>query len=70
MNVLIDDGKITLISAEKIVTRSNKIDGSGKYLTPGIMDSHAHVSLIPGMGFGVEPVSVEHPKITKSYFKQ
>ena len=34
------------------------------------MDSHAHVSSIPGMGFGVEPVAIKNPKLVQAYFEQ
>jgi len=70
MNVLIVDGRITQITANKIKTKANKIEGKGKYLTPGIMDSHAHVSSIPGMGFGAEPIAMKNPALTELYFKQ
>lgn len=70
MNVLIDDGRIAKITKSKITTYDSSVDGSGKFLTPGIMDSHAHVSSIPGMGFGVEPVSRKHPKLAEAYFEQ
>lgn len=70
MNVLIDDGRITKITKSEITSYAMKINGSGKFLTPGIMDSHVHVSSIPGMGFGVEPMPVKHPQLTKSYYKQ
>jgi len=70
MNVLIVDGRITQITANKIKTKAKKIEGKGKYLVPGIMDSHAHVSSIPGMGFGAEPIAMKNPALTKLYFKQ
>jgi imidazolonepropionase-like amidohydrolase len=70
MNVLLEDGRITEITQKKITTFDLKIDGAGKFLTPGIMDSHAHVSSIPGMGFGVEPVAIKHPKLVKAYYEQ
>jgi hypothetical protein len=70
MNVLINDGRITEITDEKIISYDLKINGMGKFLTPGLMDSHAHVSSIPGMGFGVEPVAIKNPKLVKAYFEQ
>ncbi len=70
MNVLINDGRITEITQDKITSYDLKINGKGKFLTPGLMDSHAHVSSIPGMGFGVEPVAIKHPKLVKAYFEQ
>lgn len=70
MNVLLNDGRITKITQNKITSYDVKINGLGKFLTPGIMDSHAHVSSIPGMGFGVEPVAINHPTLVKAYFEQ
>ncbi|NOU49118.1 amidohydrolase family protein [Pseudoalteromonas sp. JBTF-M23] len=70
MNILISDGRITEITSKKITSYDHKINGMGKFLTPGLMDSHAHVSSIPGMGFGVEPVAIKHPKLVKAYFEQ
>ena len=79
MNVLIDDGRIIQISNNNLTNDSNekentsydiRINGTDKFLTPGLMDSHAHVSSIPGMGFGVEPMAIKHPEIVKAYFGQ
>jgi imidazolonepropionase-like amidohydrolase len=70
MNVLIENGRIIQITKKRITSKAPKINGFGKYLTPGIMDSHVHVSSIPGMGFGVDPVSVKHPNLAKAYYKQ
>jgi hypothetical protein len=70
MNVLLYDGRITEITQNKITSYDFKINGADKFLTPGIMDSHAHVSSIPGMGFGVEPMAIKHPKLVKAYFEQ
>jgi len=70
MNVLINDGRITEITNKKITSYDLKINGLGKFLTPGLMDSHAHVSSIPGMGFGVEPVAIKNPKLVQAYFEQ
>lgn len=70
MNVLINDGRIAEITNDKIISYDLKINGMGKFLTPGLMDSHAHVSSIPGMGFGVEPVAIKNPKLVEAYFEQ
>lgn len=48
----------------------NVIDGSGQFLVPGIMDSHAHVSSIPGLGFGGEVHAQKNKRLVKAYFKQ
>ncbi len=70
MNVVLDGGRITEVTERNVTSFDLKIDGKGKFLTPGIMDSHAHVSSIPGMGFGVEPMAIKHPNIVRSYFVQ
>lgn len=70
--VLIVDDRIKLISDGDVELTSDVqvIDGRELYLTPGIMDSHVHVSSIPGMGFGVEPVARKNPDIAKNYYRQ
>lgn len=72
VHVLISDGRIKTISSSKIeITSGTKvIDGKALYLAPGIMDSHVHVSSIPGMGFGVEPVAQRNGAIAEKYYKQ
>lgn len=71
-HVLISDGRIKTVSSSKIkrTLGVHVIDGAALYLTPGIMDSHVHVSSIPGMGFGVEPVAREHSALAEKYYKQ
>lgn len=72
VHVRISDGRIKTISSSKIeITSGTKvIDGKTLYLAPGIMDSHVHVSSIPGMGFGVEPVAQRNGAIAEKYYKQ
>lgn len=70
MNVLLSDGRISEITRKKISSFDLKINGLGKFLTPGLMDSHAHVSSIPGMGFGVEPVAIKNQVLAQAYFEQ
>jgi imidazolonepropionase-like amidohydrolase len=50
-NVLIRDDRIVAVSARKLTPGSGatRIDGRGKFLTPGIMDSHVHFNDAPGM---------------------
>jgi hypothetical protein len=52
-NVKIVAGKISEISTKPIIARPNTkiIDATGQYLTPGLMDSHVHLSLMPGLKF-------------------
>jgi len=70
--VLIENGRIeqisaTAISADKMAIR---INGRGKYLTPGLMDSHAHVTIIPGIGFTTSKRAKNSPKLVDTYLKQ
>lgn len=45
------DGRIAKISSTPIAvrTKSRLIDGKGKYLIPGLMDSHVHTQTMPGL---------------------
>lgn len=53
-NVLIRDGRIVSVGARPIDAASGavRIDGRGRFLTPGIMDSHVHVGDVPGLPLG------------------
>lgn len=72
MNVMMVDGRIKTISSHNFssVVDVNVVDGTDMFLVPGMMDSHVHVSSIPGMGFGVDPVSRKHPELAELYFAQ
>ncbi|HET9865634.1 MAG TPA: amidohydrolase family protein [Steroidobacteraceae bacterium] len=51
--VLVRDGRIAAVSDRAIAAPdARKLDGSGKFLTPGIMDGHVHVSDAVGLPFG------------------
>ncbi|HEX6396375.1 MAG TPA: hypothetical protein VFZ95_03040, partial [Steroidobacteraceae bacterium] len=48
--VLVRDGRIAAVSERPIAAPdARKLDGSGKYLAPGIMDGHVHVSDAVGL---------------------
>jgi imidazolonepropionase-like amidohydrolase len=53
-HVLIREERIANISAQPIPAdrRVERIDGRNKFLTPGLMDSHVHVSHPPGLPLG------------------
>ncbi|SDL98153.1 amidohydrolase family protein [Maricaulis salignorans] len=71
-NVLVRDGVIVAVSAEPITAgrQAQRIDASGRFLTPGLMDSHHHVAFVPGMGaMGVTPAS-DHPALVEAYMAQ
>lgn len=46
------------------------IEGEGKYLTPGIMDSHVHVGSIPGIGFLDSPNASQYAGMVDEYLTQ
>ena len=49
-NVLIRDGRIAAISEQPISTGApTRLNARGKFLAPGLMDSHVHVSDVPGL---------------------
>jgi len=51
--VLVRDGRIAAVSDSAIAAPdARKLDGSGKFLTPGLMDGHVHVSNAIGLPFG------------------
>jgi imidazolonepropionase-like amidohydrolase len=50
-SVLIKDGKIAAVGAEiKVPEGAVVIDGTGRILTPGLIDSHSHLGLGPSGG--------------------
>jgi imidazolonepropionase-like amidohydrolase len=69
-HVLIRDGRIVSVGQQRVATRADtiKLSGRGKFLTPGIMDSHVHVS----DAAGVPPLSDEPDIVAlrEAYFRQ
>ena len=43
-DVLLKDGKITMVGSELSENGARVIDGTGKHLTPGIIDEHSHLA--------------------------
>lgn len=69
-NVLIRDGRIVSVGRQRTTAKADtrKIDGRGKFLTPGLMDSHVHVSDAAGIPpIGNDPVLVA---LRDAYFRQ
>ena len=48
-NLGVKDGKITIISKEPISAK-NEIDAKGKWVIPGVVDTHVHFALKQGQG--------------------
>ena len=71
-NVLVEDGRIVRIDRTlkaKKPAGSTLIDARGQYLIPGLIDSHVHLSSVPGIGMVPDQVKLNQPE-AKSYFKR
>ena len=75
-SVLIEHGLITRVETSQNAKKPEGTTGfsaRGQYLIPGLMDSHVHVSSIPGMNPDrvdlTQPYS-KHEALAESYFKQ
>jgi imidazolonepropionase-like amidohydrolase len=68
--VLVRDGRIDLVSDRPIAAPKDarRLDGTGKFLTPGITDAHVHVSQAIGLPFGSNDPAL--PALEKSFFVQ
>ena len=68
--VLIRDGRIAAVSDQKIAAPvgARQLDGTGKFLTPGITDAHVHVSQAIGLPFGTNDPGLV--ALEKAFFAQ
>jgi imidazolonepropionase-like amidohydrolase len=68
--VLVRDGRIAAIGDQKITASANAthVDGRGKFLVPGLMDSHVHVSDPIGIPYFSPDPAV--PGLKKAYYQQ
>ena len=68
--VLVRDGRIAAVSSQAIPppAGARRLDGTGKFLTPGLFDGHVHVSQAIGLPFG--STDPEIPKMEKEFFAQ
>lgn len=69
-SVRVEDGIITEVSSTKIKPQPDAqiIDGKNKFLIPGLMDSHVHVTNMPGLKFGDE--GAKHLQELQQLFEQ
>lgn len=69
-HVLVRDGRIALVSDKPIPppAGARKLDGTGKFLTPGLTDAHVHVSDAIGLPFGWDDPSLA--KMADEFFAQ
>ncbi|WKV11563.1 amidohydrolase family protein [Marivirga harenae] len=58
-DVLLENGKIAKIGKGLTTSGAREIDGTGKHLTPGIIDEHSHIAISRGVNEGSEAVTAE-----------
>jgi imidazolonepropionase-like amidohydrolase len=58
-DVLIENGKIVKIGTNISSPNAKQIDGSGKFLTAGIIDEHSHIAISNGVNEGGQNCSAE-----------
>src|SRR4051812_9231075 len=65
-HVLVKDGRISEVGTGAVSAAAaagvTRIDGRGKFLTPGLMDSHVHVTNLPGL---IDPHHDPSPSMQK-----
>jgi imidazolonepropionase-like amidohydrolase len=68
-HVLVRDGRIAAVSAQPIAAPgARRLDGTGKFLTPGITDAHVHVSQAIGLPPGSQDPAIA--ALEKQFFAQ
>jgi imidazolonepropionase-like amidohydrolase len=69
-HVLIRDGRIATVSDQPITAPAStrRLDGSGKFLTPGLTDAHVHVSDPIGLPFGSQEPGIAD--LAQDFFAQ
>ena len=67
--VQIENGLITHVGETRpgIAGSFIIIDGSDKYLIPGLIDSHTHLANVAGLNGGLKR---KHPEFAEEYFRQ
>ncbi len=58
-DVLIRNGKIMQIGKGLAAGNARVVDGTGKHLTPGILDEHSHIAISRGVNEGTQSVTSE-----------
>jgi imidazolonepropionase-like amidohydrolase len=69
-SVLIEDGRIARVERTQKAKRADGtivVSGNGRYLIPGLIDSHVHLDSVPGIGMIPDQVKLNEP-LAKSYF--
>ncbi|MGX5817829.1 amidohydrolase family protein [Chitinophaga lutea] len=58
-DVLVRNGKIAQVGKGLAAGNARVIDGTGKHLTPGILDEHSHIAISRGVNEGTQSVTSE-----------
>lgn len=58
-DVLVRNGKIAQIGKGLSAGKARVIDGTGKHLTPGLLDEHSHIAISRGVNEGTQSVTSE-----------
>jgi len=58
-DVLIENGKIKAVGKNLSANGAKVIDGTGKHVTPGIVDEHSHIAVTSGVNEGTHSVTSE-----------
>jgi imidazolonepropionase-like amidohydrolase len=69
-SVLIENGRIVTVERKKGMKKpvgATVVSGEGQFLIPGLIDSHVHVTSLPGMS---TDQAKTNPEIVRQYFRQ
>ena len=68
-SVIIENDTILYVGKDKLTLTGNfkEIDATGKYLIPGLIDSHVHLGYVAGLS---TRLTRQHPELAKPYFEQ
>lgn len=58
-DVLIRNGKIAQVGKGLSAGKARVVDGTGKHLTPGLLDEHSHIAISRGVNEGTQSVTSE-----------
>jgi len=70
--VLLEGGRIRSVGTTRppVAKDVRVVDGRGRFLVPGLIDSHVHVGTPPGMGTLTEDFVKRHEAILAAYWRQ
>ncbi len=71
-DVLVRDGRIAEVRQGRMdaIPGVPVLDGAGRFLVPGLMDSHVHLAVIPGLGFAGMGPATRHADLARFYETQ